>query len=141
MASNASRTASAVRVPGQVQQPQVAAGAIDHGGDGRLVVTPHDQVTFPVTDPLPPLDEERTAVDQQRWRDEPGSAFVGSAAAFAQRPAGAQPAGQLPAQSTFAAVVERLVDGLLADVPARLIRVGGAKPGGDRGDRPHAHLR
>jgi hypothetical protein len=55
-------------------------------------------------------------------------------APFTQRPAGAQPPVQFPAQPALPAVVERLVDGLVADVPVRPVRQSRRQEGaGDLG--------
>ena len=63
-------------------------------------------------------------IDQLGRGDQPWRALVGSATTFSQRAAGAQSLGQFPAQRATVAVIERLVDGLVADLSRRPIRVG-----------------
>lgn len=86
---------------------------------------------FPVAEPATALDRGGTFVDQLGRRDEPRAAAVVAAAVSSQWPSGAEFGGQCPAQTALSAVVERLVDRFVADVPLRLIGVGDAQVPGD----------
>jgi hypothetical protein len=57
--------------------------------------------------------------------------LVGSAAPLAEWSTGAESFGELPAQTRMPAVVDRLVDRLVAHMPRRPVRVGEPQPGGD----------
>jgi hypothetical protein len=74
---------------GQVDQLEVAAGAVHQRADRRLARAADEQVALPVPDPCALLDGGGPVVEQERWGDEPDAALVGVPAAFAQRPAGA----------------------------------------------------
>jgi hypothetical protein len=96
-----------------------------------LALPADDQVAFPIADPAAQLDHGWAGVDQHRWLDEADRTLVHPPAAFAQRPSGAQPFGQRPAQPALPAVIQRLVDGLVAHMPARRVRVRQPQPGRD----------
>jgi hypothetical protein len=69
--------------------------------------------------------------DEQSGRNEARIALVSSATALAQGPPGAQPTRQFPAQSALVSVAERLVDRLVAYVPARSVGPHAAQIRGD----------
>lgn len=117
-AVRASRTASRRAVDGQVHKQEIAAGAVDQGTDRRAAPGTDDEIPFPIAAPDPLQRGGGAPVDQLRWRDEPGTAPVDAPTAFAQRSTGAQPLVELPAQAAPATVVERLVDRLVAHMPA-----------------------
>jgi hypothetical protein len=93
-------------------------------------LTAQDEVAFPVAAPDTVQDQSRAVVDQYGRGEEPTAALIGAPAPLAQRPAGAQPSGQLPAQAALA-LVERLVNRLVADMPARPVGKRRAQVGGD----------
>jgi hypothetical protein len=118
-------------VDGQVDQSQVAAGAIDQGGDRGLVLSADDEVALPGTDTSAVQSCRWSVFDQQSGSDEPTTALVRATAPLPQGPAGAQPAGELAAESALAGAVERLVDRLVTDVSRPLVGMGLPEPCGD----------
>jgi hypothetical protein len=62
-------------------------------------------------------------MDQQRRSDVTGCAFTMFAASLSQRPTGAQLGRQRPAQPTFAAQIQCLIDRFVANVPLWTIAV------------------
>lgn len=116
--SSAWRHRSARLPVGQVHEPQVAAAPVDEGANRGLAHPADDEVALPVPDPLAVFDRERAGVDELGRSEEAHLASVGPPATLTQGSSGAQSAGQRPAQTTFPAVVERLVDRLVADVPS-----------------------
>lgn len=109
----------------------VTAGAVHQGGDRGLVAASDDQVAFPVTDADAGADDRWPVVDQLGGRDEPAASLVGAPTSFAHRPAGPQLLGECAAQAAFPAVVDGLVDRLVADVPAWPVRERSAQVVGD----------
>ena len=92
---------------GQVQQQGEAGGAFDEGADGGPVLGAGDQVAFPVAGHGPVGDLGRPVGDHDHVRDAGADRCAGRrGAGFAQRPPGAQAAGQLPAQRAPALDVE-----------------------------------
>src|SRR3954451_1252523 len=121
--SIAMRMLGAVAV-GQVHQAQVTGAPVDQGADGRAAGPADDEVSLPVADPSALLDHRRSGVDQPARRDEPRRARHRAAPAPAHSPSGAELLGQRPAQAALPAVVEGLVDGLVAQMPLRPVRIG-----------------
>jgi hypothetical protein len=121
---------------GQVHQPQEAGPPVGQGADRRGAHPAHDEIALPVSDPGTCLDHGRAGVDQQARGEEERGARHRAASAFAQRPGGAQLLGQRPAQVALSGVVERLIDGLVAQVPVRPIRIALAQVRGDLGRAP-----
>jgi hypothetical protein len=105
------RTTSA----GKVDQLDVAARPVDQGADRGLDHPSRDQVALPIAHPNPGLDNGGPAIDERSGRNEPRCAFLGTPTTFTQRPTGAQPFGELPAQPALPAVIDGLVDRLVAD--------------------------
>lgn len=116
---------------GQVHQAQVAGAPVDQGADRRAAGPADDQVALPVADPSAFLDHGRPLMQQPARRDKARRARHRAAPAFAQWPPGAELLGQCPAQAAFSAVVEGLVDGLVAQVPLRPVRIGFPEMRGD----------
>ena len=86
---------------------------------------------FPVPDPRARLDNRWAAVDQHRRSDISRNAFGDAAASLAQWAASAQLRRQRPAQATFPAEIQRLIDRLVADMPFRPVGMLGTQPGAD----------
>src|SRR4051812_47658621 len=70
-------------------------------------------------------------MNQPARRDEPGRPRHRAAPVLAQRASGAQFLGERPAQTALTAVVEGLVDRLVAEMPCRAVRVGFPQMGRD----------
>src|SRR3954452_19025434 len=84
-----------------------------------------------VPDPGAALDHAGPLVDQPAPGEEARCAHGRVAAARAQRSAGAQLLGRRLAQAALSAVVEALVEGLVAQMPRRSVGVGLAQVRGD----------
>ena len=106
----------------EVQQHREPCRALDEGAD-RGTTQPEDQVSFPMAGHGPVVRLGRALADEDLVGDERLAPALRACARHPQCPAGPQACGQLALQRTPALHVERLVDRLVADAHAPVIRV------------------
>lgn len=114
-----------------MDESDVARATLNEGADGGSAVAAGDEVPLPVAEAGPGLHLGRAVIDQLPGRNEPRRAGMRPPATLSQRPTGAEPLGERPAQTTFGAVVEGLVDRFVADVPGTSFGIGDPQPGAD----------
>lgn len=108
-----------------------AAATLDQGDCGSSRAGTHDEVFFPVIVAAAGIDHTGALVNQPARLGEPDLSPIRPSAAFAQGTAGPESARESPRQPGFLSVVERLVDGLVTQVPSPALWVGDAEPAGD----------
>jgi len=101
---------------GQVSQPDVAAGPVEHGGDGGAVERPEDEISFKVTDLAAARGDRWTGRDGLEHSERAGLDRWFTAPRSAPPAAPAPPVQTLvqsPAQASAAVSVDGLVDALV----------------------------
>lgn len=106
---------------GQVDEHDVAGGALDEGTDGRSAVLADDQVALPMTGNGPVLDLGRAVADHDHGVREPRLSRGGLAVGSATGASGSQCLGEFAAEFATALDVEGLVNHLVDHVHLRPI--------------------
>jgi hypothetical protein len=124
----AARLSSASWLAGELSEPQVTAGPVEHGGDRGAVERSDDEVAFEVADRAAPGGFGRPGVDQVELPERRSlghQRFAGLAATFAAATATVHSGVQTPAQTPGAVGVDPLVDALVGDQSDQAVGAAG----------------